>query len=120
EIAPGAPDKVLGVTAAWAGANPATLDALVRALVRALAWAQAPENRRSLAALLSGPDYLGLSPEIVAAGLRTVAFGAPQPAPEQAAWLLAQMRRWGQVQGDDAAARAVYRPDLYARALGIA
>lgn len=120
EIAPGAPDKVLGVTAAWAQANGPALDAVVRAVARGLAWAQAPENRRSLALLLAEPDYLAVAPDIVAAGLRTVIFGQSRPEPDQSAWLLAQMRRWGQIDGDSAAADAVYRPDLHDRALGAA
>ena len=41
EFWPGAPDKVLGVTAAWAKAHPETLKAVLRALVRASVWADA-------------------------------------------------------------------------------
>ena len=48
--------------------------------------------------------------------------GAARPDPVQAAWLYAQMVRWGQAPLSDellAAAKAVFRPDLYDAALGI-
>jgi NitT/TauT family transport system ATP-binding protein/nitrate/nitrite transport system substrate-binding protein len=123
---PGAPDKVLGLTRAWAKAHPNTLQALLRALVRAAAWADAPENETELAALLSQPDYVGVPAAALGRalskanpfGLRFHAGGAGRPRPEHALWLFGQMRRWGQVGpgGADTAA-AVYRPDLYAKAL---
>jgi NitT/TauT family transport system ATP-binding protein len=46
---------------------------------------------------------------------------AARPDPVQAAWLYAQMARWGQTSlGKDAlrTAMAVFRPDLYDAALG--
>ena len=46
--------------------------------------------------------------------------GAGRPDPAQAAWLYAQMVRWGQAPLSDellAAAKAVFRPDLYDAAL---
>lgn len=116
EIRAGAPDKVFATTKAWADAHPETLQALIRALLQGLAWADAPENRRSLALLLARPEYLDVSPDAVAAGVRHVVFhrdGASRPDPAKAEWLLEQMRRWGQVGTDVAAAQAVYRADLY-------
>jgi NitT/TauT family transport system ATP-binding protein len=47
--------------------------------------------------------------------------GAARPDPAQAAWLYAQMVRWGQAPFSAellAAAKAVFRPDLYDAALG--
>jgi NitT/TauT family transport system ATP-binding protein/nitrate/nitrite transport system substrate-binding protein len=117
EIAPGAPDKVLGLTEAFVNANPDVASAVVRAIRRGLAWAQAPANRGSLALLLADPGYLDLPPDILQAGLRTVAFDEGRPTRDQGAWLVAQMRRWGQMSGDAVAAEGVYRPDLYDRAL---
>ncbi len=117
DIAPGSPDKVLGLAADWAQANPQTLAALIRALVRALAWAGAPENHRSLAFLLAEPQYLAVPPDTVAAGLRHVAFGDGRPDPAQARWLLEQMRRWGQIPADAVPQTPVYRADLYDAAL---
>lgn len=116
EIHAGAPDKVFATTRAWAQAHPETLQAIIRALLQGLAWADAPENRRSLALLLARPEYLDVSPDAVAAGVRHAVFhrdGASRPDPAKAEWLLEQMRRWGQVGSDIAAAQGVYRPDLY-------
>jgi NitT/TauT family transport system ATP-binding protein len=47
--------------------------------------------------------------------------GAAKPDPVQAAWLYAQMVRWGQTSISPEAlkvAKAVFRPDLYDAALG--
>ena len=47
--------------------------------------------------------------------------GAARPDPVQAAWLYAQMVRWGQASVSPEAlrtAQAVFRPDLYDAALG--
>ena len=48
--------------------------------------------------------------------------GAARPDPVQAAWLYAQMVRWGQAAfsagGARRPAKAVFRPDLYDAALG--
>jgi NitT/TauT family transport system ATP-binding protein len=47
--------------------------------------------------------------------------GAARPDPVQAAWLYAQMVRWGQTSFSPEALRtaeAVFRPDLYEAALG--
>jgi NitT/TauT family transport system ATP-binding protein len=48
--------------------------------------------------------------------------GAARPDPVQAAWLYAQMVRWGQAAIRPEAvkiAKAVFRPDLYDAALGL-
>ena len=49
--------------------------------------------------------------------------GASRPDPVQAAWLYAQIVRWGQAPMSEelrATAQAVFRPDLYDAALGVA
>ena len=49
------------------------------------------------------------------------AGGANSPSLSHAAWLLGQMMRWGHIEPTvdiPATARAVYRPDLYAKAAG--
>jgi ABC-type nitrate/sulfonate/bicarbonate transport system substrate-binding protein len=120
----GAPDKVLGVTSAWADRNPEALQAVMRALLKAAAWADDPANETALAVLLERKEYVDAPrPALGRAlskanpyGLRFQADDAAYPRPAHALWLLSQMRRWGQVKeapGQDAAARAVYRPDLY-------
>ena len=125
EIAPGAPDKVFGVTRAWAQANPETLQAVLRALLRALAWADDPENREALAALLAEPQHVGVASDAIAAGLRHVVFhrgGAARPDRAQATWLLEQMRRWGQIppDADIQSALAVYAPEMHDQAAVLA
>jgi NitT/TauT family transport system ATP-binding protein/nitrate/nitrite transport system substrate-binding protein len=125
----GAPDKVFGVTNAFAERRPAELKALLRALVRASAWADDPANDGAVAQILSEPAYLALPPAALGRalshanpfGLRFLSGGAGYPRPDHALWLLSQMRRWGQVEpapGQEQAAQAVYRPDLYLEALG--
>jgi NitT/TauT family transport system ATP-binding protein/nitrate/nitrite transport system substrate-binding protein len=116
------PDKVFGLAQSWAERNPEALQALLRALLRAAAWADALENRAELAALLSRPDYVGVAAEVIAGSLTDIVFhrgGANAPSPAHAGWIISQMMRWGHVEPtvDIAAAAArTYRPDLYAAA----
>jgi NitT/TauT family transport system ATP-binding protein/nitrate/nitrite transport system substrate-binding protein len=113
------PEKVFGVTAEWARRNPRTLQALLRALLKAAAWADDPENRGQLASLLAQPRYIGAPAESIARSLPTTCFhrnAANAPEPVQAAWLLSQMMRWGQAPREfdlRGVAEHVYRPDLY-------
>jgi ABC-type nitrate/sulfonate/bicarbonate transport system substrate-binding protein len=121
---PAGPDKVLGVAEAFAAQDPARLQAVLRALVRAQVWADDPEHRDELTALLARPEYVGAEPEAIAAALADeLVFhrdAAALPRLEHARWLLAQMRRWNQI-GDEvdhaALAARVYRPDLALEAL---
>lgn len=140
----GSPEKVLGLRRDFADADPARVSSIVRAVYRAAEWCDRPGNRAELAALLSRPEHLdqpagiiqrgldrrltGLAGvEIEAPGFMTFAAGAATfPWISHAAWLYAQMVRWGQVAHSTAAlsaACASFRPDL-ARAslaqLGIA
>jgi NitT/TauT family transport system ATP-binding protein/nitrate/nitrite transport system substrate-binding protein len=124
EIWPGAPDKVLATTLAWAEREPAALAALIRAIARAGDWCAAPANRAELVALLARPEHLGVAGERVAAGLDAVRFGAAIAAPTDAdaSWLVGQMSRWGQLTGTSgaaSAARRTFRGDLYAAAIGV-
>lgn len=121
---PAGPDKVLGVTAEFARREPQHLQALLRALVRAQAWCDAPENHRDLADLLSRPEYVGAEADAIAPAIADeLVFhrdGASVPRLEHARWFLDQMRRWNQIGPEvDAAglATAVYRPDLALEAL---
>ncbi|PMR72526.1 nitrate transporter NrtA [Billgrantia endophytica] len=62
QLWPEHPEKVLGVTHSWAHHYPATLAALIRALVAASEWlAETPENRRQALAWLALPPYLDRS-----------------------------------------------------------
>lgn len=114
-----APDKVLGVSEAWAEADPARLQALLRAVLRGAAWADAPGNRGELAELLARPKHVGAPAELLLRGLPHIVFhreDANEPKPQDAIWLLGQMARWRQVprQTNQALVAArVYRPDIF-------
>ena len=113
------PEKVLGVTAAWARREPEALQALLRALLKAAAWADEPANHGELAELLARPDYVGASAGSIRRSLPAANFhrnAANAPLPVQAAWLLSQMMRWGQAPREldlRGVAEHVYRMDLY-------
>jgi ABC-type nitrate/sulfonate/bicarbonate transport system substrate-binding protein len=128
---PGGPDKVLGLSGAWAEAEPENALALTRAVLRAARWADAPENAGALASLLARSDHVGASAEIIAknlggdgaARIRFASKHAAFPWRSHARWVLAQMMRWGQIDQacDFARAGNAYRPDLFraaAAALG--
>jgi nitrate/nitrite transport system substrate-binding protein len=136
------PEKVFGVTAQWAEANPNTHVAVVKALLRAAIWLDADDNanRRRAVEILARPEYVGADAAVIAASM-TGTFeyerGDRRPAPDfnvffrhfatypyysDAVWILTQMRRWGQIaehKPDEwyaQTAKAVYRPDVYLRA----
>lgn len=132
------PEKVLGLTADWAGKNPDVLAALLRALYRASEWCGDKQNLDEIARILSVPDYLGQTAEVLLRGLsgqlllaagekRQVddffiphARAATFPWQSHALWFYSQMVRWGQVthSADNARLAAqCYRPDLYRAAL---
>lgn len=123
EVWPRTPDKVVGFREAWAEEHPKALRALVRAMIRAAAWVDDPENRTELVTLLSQPQYVGAPEAVIDASLVDMVFhadGANAPQPLHAEWLLRQMQRWGHVGRElDVAgvARRVYRADLYDEAL---
>jgi ABC-type nitrate/sulfonate/bicarbonate transport system substrate-binding protein len=133
-----AAEKVLAVRQNWSERNPDVVAALVRATARASAFVE--ENREETARILARPDRVGVEPDIIRRTLdghlkvspdgtmrqsgRYLLVGredAARPDPVQAAWLYAQMARWGQTSlSKDAlrAAMATFRPDLYDAALG--
>jgi NitT/TauT family transport system ATP-binding protein len=134
-----ATEKVLAVRALWAQENAETLARLVRAHRRAAAFIEDSANRHEVAALLAAPNRIGVAGEVI---LRTFdgrlkvapdgtvrasdryllvgRQGAARPDAVQAAWLYAQMVRWGQAPLSAellTAAKAVFRPDLFDGAL---
>ncbi|WP_119677695.1 CmpA/NrtA family ABC transporter substrate-binding protein [Indioceanicola profundi] len=134
------PEKVLSVRADWAEQAPETLAALLRALVKAAAWAEDAANREELAALLADPRYLGVDAGIIGRALshRLVLERGGEPVEvadfllfersaatfpwqSHALWIYSQMVRWGQTaetaENQDRA-RRTYRPDIYRRVLG--
>jgi NitT/TauT family transport system ATP-binding protein/nitrate/nitrite transport system substrate-binding protein len=121
QISPDAIDKVFAVRSDWADANPEVLQALLRALLRAARWADEPDHRDELAAILAGPAYLGQPQALIhrALELDGVSFAGAQADRPGARWLLADMIDAGQIEAHAAAASsadAMMRPDLYAQA----
>jgi ABC-type nitrate/sulfonate/bicarbonate transport system substrate-binding protein len=135
-----ATEKVLAVRQSWSEKNPELLAALVRAHARAAEFIEESQNRAEAARILAEPERLGVDPDVIQRTLEgrlkispegTVREsnryllvgreGAARPDPVQAAWLYAQMVRWGQTAISPEAlktAMAVFRPDLYDAALG--
>ncbi len=133
-------EKILGMRSGWAQENPDLVQRLVRAHRRAADFIDEPANRDEVAALLAAPHRTGVAAEVLRRTLdgrlkvapdgttRTSERyllvgrrGAARPDPVQAAWLYAQMARWGQAPLSAemlAGAKAVFRPDLYDAALG--
>ena len=136
-----AAEKVLAVRRSWSEKNPAVVAALIRAHFRAAEFIEYPQNRAEVACILAQPERIGVDADVI---LRTLdgrlkispdgtmressryllvgREGAARPDPVQAAWLYAQMIRWGQASlSPDAidVAKAVFRPDLYDAALGL-
>jgi nitrate/nitrite transport system substrate-binding protein len=133
------PEKVFGVKKEWAEANPNTLKAVVKALIRAGMWLDADNNanREEAARILSRPEYVGADAAVIAnsmTGTFEYEKGDKRPVPDfnvffryyatypyyaDAVWYLTQMRRWGQIPETkpdawyDETARKVYRPDIY-------
>jgi nitrate/nitrite transport system substrate-binding protein len=136
------PEKVFGVTAAWAEKYPNTHLAVVKALIRAGQWLDENNNanRTEAVRILAKPEYVGAD-EAVIANSMTGTFeyekGDKRSVPDfnvffryfgtfpyysDAVWYLTQMRRWGQIPHAkpdawfDETARKVYRPDIYLKA----
>jgi ABC-type nitrate/sulfonate/bicarbonate transport system substrate-binding protein len=128
-------EKVFAVREGWAARNADALMGLIRALQKAADFIEAPGNHPEVAALLARPDRIGVEAEVIMrtldGRLKIASDGtvrahpdyllvgrgaATRPDPVQAAWLYAQMVRWGQTTlSKDKAAQAmgVYRPDLF-------
>ena len=135
-----AAEKVLAVRRDWAEKNSDVLASLIRALHQAADFIEEPHNRAEAAAILGRPERIAVKAEIIQRTLdgrlkispdgtfresdRYLLVGregAARPDPMQAAWLYAQMIRWGQTGFSPAAltlSKAVFRPDIYDAALG--
>ncbi len=135
-----AAEKVLALRQVWAGKHPDEVAALVRAAVKAAEFIENPANLTEATHILSQPERIGVDAEVIQRSLvgrlkispdGTVREsgryllvgreGAGRPDPVQAAWLYAQMVRWGQIALSPEAlktAMGVFRPDLYDAALG--
>jgi nitrate/nitrite transport system substrate-binding protein len=136
------PEKVFGVTEAWASANPNTHVAVIKALIRAAIWLDENDNANRMQAveILARPEYVGADAEVIAnsmTGTFEYARGDERAVPDfnvffryhatypyysDAVWYLTQMRRWGQITEGKPdgwyhdVAKSVYRPDVYLEA----
>lgn len=136
------PEKVFGVSKAWAEQYPNTHIRVVKAMIRAAKWLDENNNanRPEAVKILSRPTYVGADEEVIANSMTgtfeyekgdvrdvpdfNVFFrhNATYPYYSDAIWYLTQMRRWGQIseQKPDSwymdVAKKVYRPDIYALA----
>jgi nitrate/nitrite transport system substrate-binding protein len=133
------PEKVFGITKAFAEKYPNTTIRLTRALIRAAKWLDDNNNanRPEAVKILSQSNYVGADYDVIANSMtgtfeyekgdvRSVPdfnvffrYNATYPFYSDAIWYLTQMRRWGQISDDkpdswykDIAAQ-VYRPDIY-------
>jgi nitrate/nitrite transport system substrate-binding protein len=111
------PEKVFGVTRAWAEKHPNTHLAILKALIRAGMWLDAGNgaNRKEAAQILSRSEYVGADYRVIANSMTgTFEYGrgdkrslpdfnvffrhyATYPYYSDAVWYLTQMRRWGQI-----------------------
>ena len=133
------PEKVFGITKAFAEKYPNTTVRITRALIRAAMWLDANNNanRPEAVKILSQSNYVGADYEVIAnsmTGTFEYEKGDKRPVPDfnvffrynatypyysDAIWYLTQMRRWGQIPEDKpddwykSLATKVYRPDIY-------
>jgi nitrate/nitrite transport system substrate-binding protein len=133
------PEKVFGVSKAWAEENPNTHIRVVKAMIRAAMWLDANNNanRPEAVKILAKSSYVGADADVIANSMTgtfeyekgdkrevpdfNVFFrhNATYPYYSDAIWYLTQMRRWGQIaepKSDDwymQTAKSVYRPDIY-------
>jgi ABC-type nitrate/sulfonate/bicarbonate transport system substrate-binding protein len=130
-----AAEKVLALRESFAEAEPATVAALTRAHQRAADFISDAGNHEEVAALLAKPNRIGVDAELIRRTLNgrlliareglirenenyllIAKDGTGRPDPAQAAWLYAQMLRWGQTRPSPdllAAAMRTFRADLY-------
>ena len=136
------PEKVFGVSKAWADKYPNTHLRVVKALIRAAMWLDENDNanRPEAVKILAKSQYVGADAEVIANSMTGTfefekgdkreipdfnvffRYNATYPYYSDAIWYLTQMRRWGQIaehKEDDwymETAKRVYRPDIYATA----
>ena len=136
------PEKVFGVSKAWAEANPKTLVALTKALIRACKWLDegGNANRAEAVEILARSEYVGADAEVIANSMTGTfeyekgdkrslpdfnvffRYNATYPYYSDCIWYLTQMRRWGQISEPKSnewyanAAQEVYRPDVWLEA----
>jgi ABC-type nitrate/sulfonate/bicarbonate transport system substrate-binding protein len=133
------PEKVLAMREDWADENADTIDRLLRALDEAAVWCDSAENHADLATILSAGNYIGQPAEVIERALSGRIRLDPEgglaeepnflllhrraanfPWRSQALWIYSQLVRWRYIEPSaeaEAAASAVFRSDIYRRAL---
>ncbi len=131
-------EKVFAVREQWANEHPDMLAALVRALSAAADFSENPDNLDTVSQAVA--HRVSVEPELVVRALtghlkvapeglvrtdpRYISIGrdgSGRPDPVQAAWVYAQIVRWGQTPMSEESlitAKSVFRPDLYDAAIG--
>ena len=137
------PEKVFGVSKAWADANPQTHIAVVKALIRAGKWLDATDasgafiNREEAVRILAQPNYVGADYSVIKNSMTGTfifqksdvrempdfnvffKYHSTFPWYSDGIWFLTQMRRWGQITEAKPAswyaetAKSIYLPDVY-------
>jgi nitrate/nitrite transport system substrate-binding protein len=137
------PEKVLAFTEEFAAKNPKTVKAVMRALLEASQWADKLENRARLAEVVSQPQYINTTKDIILGRLLgDYDYGDGRkekdksymtffdrhtnfPLKSHGIWWLSQFRRWGMVKEPPEYRQIVdrvHRPDLFrevAKELGV-
>jgi len=139
------PEKVFGVSSAWAKKYPNTHLAVIKALIRAAMWLDENNNanRQQAVEILAHSEYVGADANVIANSMTGTfeyekgdkrahpdfnvffRYFATYPYRSDAVWTLTQMRRWGQIAEpkSDAwyikTAAQVYRPDIYLKAAAL-
>jgi nitrate/nitrite transport system substrate-binding protein len=112
----GHPEKVLAFTEEFAAKNPKTVKAVMRAVIEAGQWNDKLENRPKMAEVVSQPQYINTSKEIILGrmlGEYDYGDGRKEkdkyymtffdryttfPLKSHGVWWLSQFRRWGMVK----------------------
>ncbi|CAB3728350.1 CmpA/NrtA family ABC transporter substrate-binding protein [Trinickia soli] len=140
EIWPDHPEKVLACRRAFVERYPATARALVRTMLEACRWVDAPGHRDEISHWLAKPDALDVPRDLIAprlvgreggkrfkdAPLPVAFFGGGAvnyPRVSEGRWFLAQYRRWGLLREaevpashDEAIAARINQTALYCEA----
>ena len=132
------PEKVCAFTEEFAGRNPRTVKAILKALQLASTHLDKMENRAAAAEVIARPTYINCPPQIILERLMGkynygdgrieqdpdyMVFSNREcnyPQPIFATWWLTQFRRWGMVKGAPdykGVSARVLRPDLYIEAM---
>ena len=112
DIWDGHPCCAFGASESFVQKHPNSFQALYRAILKATAAAEKPENRADIAKAISGPNYLNQPETVIAQGLTghfADGLGQVRDAPHRAGfeplpwysmatWMLTQMKRWGYIK----------------------